>query len=522
MQNSGNIESSNSFGFFNELKLVFFYFLLYLLVFNSLLFRFGPGVEDVQTIPDLEWIWAVQGRWGTMLLRYFLGGGPCYPASGIAAGFMLSIAFLFQTKILGITTTWGKCFYGASCFFCFQWVHMLPFAGLCDGVAFSLICCTFSAYFLIYAHSKRMLALAAVMLCFGLSCYQSCSFYYGALVIFIILLQQEDKLYIDFGFIKRVVSITIVGVALYLAMDFVFKLYAPLDQIAWAKEYQGSMTGYKDLKNCTGVSDFLTLFYTQVFAPMCHDVLGQRAGESSKIYILVWPAVLLYMIFWWKKHSVFCNIIRCFLIISLIFLPYVTTLLLFSPKVNDPRVWMAQPLVFAGMWALLYRKYNFSSQKLNAAIFVVSTVLIFKVMYYSSAKARDEVYYIDRAKEELLEMNILAKTEEAKTGLSNVPYLICGTLKEGASGIFRSRVKRNFYLHEALPVFYGDKNAFDYACIDSYKRYFRMPNFSIANNAQEEEYASALSTMPCWPELGSVKAVKNAVLIKIGSPKGSL
>lgn len=501
-----------------------FCFCLYLLIFNSLLLRFGPGLEDIQEISKIEWVWAAQGRWGCMLLRYCLGGGPCYPASGIAAGFMLAVATLLQTKILKIEHFYGKLLYSATSFFCFQWASRTPFACDCDSVAFSMLFCTISVYILLFlSNSKKQILFSSLALCLGLSGYQSCALYYGSLIILVLILKLQQEEHINFTFITKTFIVTFVGLALYFTVDCFLKAYVPVSTLSWAKEYQAGMTGYEALKQCSGISDVLTLFYTQVFAPVCHDVLGQRGGAASVLYPTVWIASIIYVCAHIKTDTLKKICLRSLLLTVLIFLPYATTLLLFSKEANTSRIWMAQPLVFAGVWALIYRKYHFPSKKINITLFVISCTFIFKAMYFSSAQARDEAYYIARAKEELQEMDILAKTEEAKTGLNNAPYLICGSLKEGPSGIFRKRgTTKDFYLNEPLPVFYGDKEAFAKACISSYRNYFRMPRFCIATDEQEAQYAALLSTMPCWPEAGSVKAAKNAILIKIGGPKESL
>lgn len=489
---------------------------LYLCIYGLLLFRFGMDYDEVREygVPVTDNYIAL-GRWGLYVYRWVMGGGSVPGLSGLVAGFLISAALVLQVRFLGLTRWWQRFVYGGMYLGVMQWAFQLRYSMQSDAVGLSFFCTSLAAWVLFWCASPwRRCLISSLLLCYGLSIYQSSVLYFLILILAKYVAMIQDARPMRLKHVLLVLLALLGGGGLYYAIHAAFLAFFPLSDYARAfgDAYLAMQSG--GIPAGTGLVEVgKILLHYSLRVPFSQYVELEYPGRWVVWFSLPVALLVIYSLIkhgrskmWWVMGSL--------LTVAIVWVPYSLSLMLLHGYFPI-RVYVAESVSVACLWALLIRRFPCCGRvqcrdgaKLLCCI--IASFVAFKAMYWGALMARDETYYHARSMEELISMNARGQQVALREGLNDCPIVVLGAVHHPGEQMY-SLEKEGRFMNEVSPyVFFWD------GCLQEYARFLRLPRLKRANDKDCQLHRGALEEMPTWPADGSVRADKGEVIIRVG------
>lgn len=161
---------------------------------------------------------------------------------------------------------------------------------------------------------------------------------------------------------------------------------------------------------------------------------------------------------------------------------------------------IAEPVMLAAVWAMFAAESRNISPTIQRYLLLFLAFSLFKGMYSNAAWARDERHDHEILIAEIQEMRSAANAASIQAGQQHSHVVLLG------NPWFRQDVDYNA-ADSTLPWAYVMKY---------YLRYLKLTNMHIGTPEDHDKHMRLFNAMPTWPAPGSVQAVGNEVIIKIG------
>lgn len=503
------------------IKWFLIYFSLFLLCYGLLIFRFGRGVEEVGYLPctNTYYVFYACGRWVYGLYRLFFGFGSASPfAAGIVTGIYVSVTLILQTKMLNIERPSLKLLFGVISICCMWWTSHLVYSVQSDATALIILLSTIAAK--LAFEGKRKPWWTLMLLYLSICGFQTAFIYFWAMYILLYLSKRDRKF--TKAEVKRA-SIALLMTFLAIILYFITRVLIvksgliPQPIIDFCIRYNEQQTQWPNIfriisGDMTDANVTLQRVVSAVMVTPARNILGFAHWGQWVYTTALIPAVCLTVTLW-KKAGTTGNKCAALLPLGLIYLPYTASVILMSPGLS--RLFMAEPLVAAGLWCLFLRQVHLNL-KGKYILYILMALVTLKGIYYGALYASDEKYYYDSKLRELTLMYIRGQQESIRHGADDCAILLCGSpnCDSKSSGWAKflapqhvSMKDQGLYPKSAIPDFATAK----------YASYARLPNLRDALPEEVVKYGDALRNMPIWPQNGSVTYEQGVILIKIGN-----
>ena len=466
------------------------FFALYLLVYGYSALRMGMHVDDLYDFGGEETgLYAANGRWGIALWRSVFGLGAGIWAAGVMSGLLLSALICIQTHLLGFSTAFSKLVYGCFYLGCIQFSHMLQFSFQCDALAAGFLAAT-GAIWCLKKGGGGYLCLGIVLLAFSFGTYQANCFYFGALFLLTELRTRQNAT--EGNFCKHCTQFILMGLAAALlwwcGKQIALRLpIVTAEQIRYVADYQSSLSDWPQFLDSPPAGKAATI---------CTILTAGYAGQwvSYTVCIpLVWLGIRFYRS--QRKTQATGSVL---LMVLLYFTPYLLGLVMMRQQ--TPWTYISEPLMVAGFWGLLAAESNSLLPLARKALIIFLPFMLLKGMYQTCANARQEARNFNICLAEIRELRSAANAAAIHTGSEARRIILLG-----------EPMKRENVPDSAAESTLTWANMLFY-----YLRYLKLEHLHIGTSADYARFASPFSTMPTWPATGSVRAIGNEVIIKIG------
>lgn len=493
----------------------FVIFAIYLVVYFPMCVRHGVAVEETQFTHKHLLVQLCNGRWGVYLFRTITCAGEYLPyAAGILAGLFISAAVLIQTKILNITSLTHKFVYASFYLGCTQWAYQLRYSNQSHAIGLGIFCVSAAVYMQFKAKNKYAKFLgSAILLCIGLSTYQTLILYYFALVLAVFLCKllqnKNNNLFIKDW--RNTFSISIIAIALYyiILKSLIFFIQPPAGMLENVAIYQKSMSGYQSFLEAPFITKIKALGHFILTIPLKNILTLDKAQWIATTAII--PCLILFFHFANQKNRI-KSILMLGIVLSILFLPYWNALLLLHEL--PARTLISIPLSISVLWGIAFTKIPILNQKrvLNALIGLACYILIFSMCRVATI-SRDEHWAWERSKEELLAMYSKAQQIAIQNGLNDCPIYILGEPSVSTDHLF-DLSEVGFCPNSVFPNIIKGKEWSEY-----YFYYLRLPRLKFGEKTDVERHQNTFYSMSTYPADGSIKTSNGEVIIKIGELK---
>lgn len=466
------------------------FFVLYLLIYGYSALRLGMHVDDLYDFGGEETgLYAANGRWGIMLWRSVFGPGACIWAAGVMSGLLLSTLICLQTHLLSFTTAFSKLVYGCFYLGCIQFSHMLQFSFQCDALAAGYLAVT-GAIWCLKKGGASYLCPGILLLAFAFGTYQANCFYFGALFLLTELRARQSNT--ERKFRKHGARFILMGLvaALIWWCGLHIALRLPIvteEQIRYVADYQSSLSDWTHFFDSPPAEKAATI-YTILTA----GYAGQWVSYTVCIP-LVWLSIQFY-----RTQSRAKATGSIWLMVLLYFTPYLLGLVMMRQQ--TPWTYIAEPLMVAGFWGLLAAEKNRLSPIFCNALVIFLPFMLLKGMYQTCANARQEARDFNICLAEIRELRSAANAAAIHAG-TNVQRII----------LLGEPMKREDAPDSAAESTLTWANMLFY-----YLRYLKLNRLHVGSPEDYARFSAPFSAMPTWPASGSVRAIGNEVIIKIG------
>ncbi|MBE6420245.1 MAG: hypothetical protein E7031_08960 [Akkermansiaceae bacterium] len=467
------------------------YFSLFMLVFGYTIFRLGLDTDDIHDFNGQEGgLYIAAGRWSVVMWRFIFGDGACLWAAGVTAGLIISALIIFQCHLLKFTGSIQRLIYGGFYISCCQFNHMLQFSFLCDVMAASFLAVT-GAVWLMQQEGRKAKLLSILLLTLALGTYQANCFYFSTLFLAVELRKIQLNGTLD-GFKQRFIKMLSIGFCATAAWFVIYKLAVHLPFIT--EEQISFATGYQSSINYWG--SFIYGSFQDKF-----DILWNTFSLSFFIKWSCW-ASLIAVIALGKDFAKQLGKQKAKLAIILLVLLCLSPYGLNFALLRQHEEWstIAEPVMLAAVWAMFAAESRNISPTIQRYLLLFLAFSLFKGMYSNAAWARDERHDHEILIAEIQEMRSAANAASIQAGQQHSHVVLLG------NPWFRQDVDYNA-ADSTLPWAYVMKY---------YLRYLKLTNMHIGTPEDHDKHMRLFNAMPTWPAPGSVQAVGNEVIIKIG------
>ena len=469
------------------------FFALYLLIYGYSALRLGMHVDDLYDFGGEETgLYAANGRWGIALWRSVFGLGAGIWAAGVMSGLLLSVLICLQTHLFGFTGTFNKLVYGCFYLGCIQFSHMLQFSFQCDALVAGYLAAT-GAVWCLKKGGLKWLCLGIIMLAFAFGTYQANCFYFG--VLFLLTELRARQTGTDTNLREAIVPFILMGLGAALLWWGIKQaaLLLPIvtqEQILYVADYQSGLSDWPQFF-AAGAADKAATIY---------NILTAGYAGQWVSYTVCIPFIYLCIRFY-RTQSRAKATGSMFLLILLYFTPYMLGLVLMRQQ--TPWTYISEPLMVAGFWGLLAAEHKRLAPLCCNILIAFLPFMLLKGMYQVCANARQEARDFNICLAEIRELRSSANAAAIHAGAVTQRIILLG-----------EPMKRENVPDSAAESTLTWANMLFY-----YLRYLKLNRMHIGSPADHQRFAAPLSTMPTWPASGSVQAIGNEVIIKIGPTK---
>lgn len=482
--------------------------LMYAVIYAGYIDRTSLRYDEVW-IFNHDTIFLAAGRWCGFLFRALLGHGPCYPIVGIMGGLLLNAAILLQLKLCGMHRLWQMLTFTTLYLCSVGWCDNLQYSTMSDFFAASVLLTTLAVHLQAKA-GRRHSAAAVLCLTLAFGCFQSSALCYIALVMLLVLRAALDG---DAAAVRKLIlrSMALAAVALvaFYACHAVARRFAPADMLHIARIYQGSMVGWRDVIHMPAAEAWAYILKLAIKAPLA-CMFGVSGDLGQWLYATVWLPVGLLVYRTARAHGKAKAALAAVFCALLVYVPFFFSAVLLNKKGVLPYMCMAQPMVLCGLWSVGILSHEGFCRRFRTLLVVFLLAAFVKNSYAVNVAARNDRYFYDMARHEMREMYLLSRVEAQKAGVQDAPYLVVGTIPSPKEPC---EIDKDVCRNTALPQLLFAANR-----VNAHADFLRLSKMRSATDAEVAAHAQALSQMPVWPAIGSVKADGDAVLIKINEP----
>lgn len=467
----------------------FFCLFVYLTVNLALLPRTGPHWDEI-----LDWqggatdTYLVAGRWGTFLYRMIMGQGTMPWIAGLLAGIYISTAIVTQAKLLKLTSFSSFALYAGVYMACNQWSSQCLYSFQCDSVALGILLATISVYVIIQWNSRFW---AAVLLALSLSSYQTNGIYWFVLWAAVVLMQKSFfKLHF-----QNFCVVAPLGLLCYFAVQKVCMSVIPIqpETIAYVEWYQKTTSDWTHMP--TYPLGLQILGMAHYFKRSVYQALGFGDVFYLAASTAIIPTVILVICYIRSNAKMLKKLMQVMLVLSIWYTPYALTFLMLG--FTGDRVCLAAPLSLAVLWLLLLSRFSLSPRVLMVS-FVFVFALLTKASYTNCIKARNDALIHERAVRQLHDIYNHARHVALSSDISNVEIVLV--------------------FDDALELKAEDSlfpKQLTCSVLDWYTEHYKLRSMRIAKGKELEDIAPAIKDIPYWPDLRSVKVVRDRIVVRI-------
>lgn len=422
--------------------------------------------------------------------RLLLPGGYLPFSSGLIAGAFISLAIVWQTKILGFVEKLPRLVY--ACFYlgCIQFAWMLYYSFLSDALALGFLLGTGSVFFV----RQRRWVLSTVCLTLALAVYQTNMLYVGVLFAAMLWQHPTKKRGICMRFAACAVGALVlwkVGVIASYHLPWVSE-----SQIEYQKAYQAGMTQWHSLKGMD--ITLLIIFFGHYTLEAGKNLLG-LTYDGQWVYATTLLPLLFLM---WKsvkeEQGVVIKCRQLLLLLIVWTLPFVFPIIMGTAQ--GARTNLAEPLSCALLWTMALSRIEINTDGRKVCCYILLGIVVLKSSVQVSVMARDEMYAFRQAIAELraMETSGLMLANWAGTDVERV--LLVGTPVDGNTKLQRP--------HAQSRIFGGGTTMW-------HLNYLKSPFLAAARDEDIAPHREVLEQMPAWPAPGSVRLHAGEVIIRI-------
>lgn len=479
------------------------YLCIYLAIYGYASFRFGPGWDEINCYAKpVNPEYLLVGRWGLHLYRIVFGGGAVPFVAGLVAGMFLSAALVMQTYALAIRGWFPKLVYGGMYFACIQWLLQLRYCVQSDALGLAFLSLS-AALLLLAAKPWWAHFLSSLLVCLALSVYQTMGLVWVALLLLYalsgLILQGRMP---EKHWCVRCAIVTVCAIAVFFAVAAFAKNCVSVPQEMREALQQSVVDRYPQwIAQANGPVEMAKAFaHYSITVPLKQAILAHDLYAGHWVYTTVLIPVLLLLPGLWRRKRGAAALLGTVLLLAAPLLPYETM------RVFPGRVYIAEPVIVAGMWGLFLQTETGRLRAAKAAVALLVCFACLKSMYKVALSTAEETYYFERGIEELQNMHERGRQAAMAAGLKDCPIVLMGcydfTNEQMKAGW------ANHFQDSALPVLI-------YWGADAYTEHLRYSRMKQGFDKDMEKHADTLKGMPCWPADDSIRVDQGEVIIKL-------
>ncbi len=466
---------------------------------------YGFALTNFSVVPDTESpIYSdyslMLGRWGTNLIRYHIFEGLMPYYTLLVGLFFLALTAIEIVKIFKIEGIFRYIF--VILFLSFpQLSYQMVFTMQADaiGIGFFTVAISVSLFLSSFYDKKVFKYLkwlgVILLLTLTMAIYQAlifCPIIIYAIYFFIELDNKEnDNLKNDWiKLFSFIFLLLIASLLYYLSLKW---MHIPMDS-----GYLSSYTSGGE--NTNKLANFFNLLKANLMGDFYY---------GDKPYILTFAGILLSIILFIikRKRALLKVIIFLFLLIFPFFISYFIT-----SGGNPPRLYVSTNIVFAFVIIYLLSKINL---KYSLQIMFLSTILFLWNTYYVNAlfNSSNKIYQRD--------LNI------AQSISNHITQNINGFDPATDFVYFYGKTSLREYEKNILPnsdIFSGSLFRWDNGNNWRIINFFRITDIAyyrfLDDKNEFDKIKDSISSMPVYPNKGSIKKISNTVIVKLGFDKG--
>ncbi len=482
----------------NSYKLFIFSFFLAIITYGFALTNFTVNVDN--ELPILSDFGLDLGRWGHNIILYRLLGGHFQYFSLILSLFLYSVSAVKISNLFKFNNHTAYFFCGL--FITFPQISYQVVFGMMSviaalGVLLSAFCIElFLKALEVKSLFKKILLFSVVslILMFTLSLYQA--FIFIPVVLFLILFFQKTfeknfklSLEIKKGLLFSLI-IMISGLLYYISV----KIICPIQQ-----------GGYIDSFVNGGSADNQFLNFCSIWLK---NLVGNFYYGSFTFIITTLASISLFVMFFIKKEN---TIIRFLTLLVILLMPFLMSSII-TNGYHPPRLYLTSNIVFAFVIAFTLNQFKLTS--FNITIVGITLILITHIYFVTHLfYTVNKIYKHDKKIAEKIDYIIQNKYPNFSSTEKYIYFY----------GYFPYEYHQKFRLKNS-EIFGGSVYCWDNGSNYRIINFFKEADVAEYNMITKEKFdlvKDSISKMPTWPNPESIKMINDAVIVKLGSEKGS-
>lgn len=476
------------------------------------IFRFGMTIEAVhEGIETQQGFYLGMGRWGIALWRGIFGGYGYMPwISGAISGLAVAISCLILIKLFRLGSKLSQIVFIVMITASPVFMHHLKFSPQADVIGIAILAATWALWLLTSSFSITKCILAALLMSFSMGTYQMTVFVIGSIwavwYLSTIIIRERKFKWPPIG---RFMGVALISAITYFCIAAILQhSHLVTKEELSIGECRGDSYFHWDLvKNAPFPNNFFILCHFAVTQPF-KNILGLNfAGQWENIFALIPVAYIIYYIARTQNDIAYKLWSTLFILVS-IYVTFSISLIFINPVSH--MLYMGEPFLIAGLWGVFL---SLSSHLwVKKASIILASIIFISAAYRSTVEAQRERYGHERSMLQAAFMYARAAQVAENAQLQHLKIRIVG------GPIYGLPLEKKVVLlpqHSAstasLPYLYWDHQSFM-----RFPRYYGIHDFRAATEQEERAYAHSCQSMPIYPRPGSIKAIGDTVVIKVG------
>ena len=476
------------------------------------IFRFGMTIEAVhEGIEVQQGFYIGMGRWGIALWRALFGGYGYMPwISGAISGLAIAISCLILIKLFRLASKLSQVVFIIMMTASPVFMHHLNFSPQADVIGIAILAATGAIWFLSSNFCVTKSILAALLMSFSMGTYQMTVFVIGAIwgiwyLSTIIIRERKFK----WRTVGRFLGISLISVIIYFSIATILQH----TQLASKEElsigaWRGASYFHWDLvKSAPFPNNFFILCHFAVTQPL-KNILGLNfEGQWGNIFVLIPVAYIIFYIAR-TRNNIGYKLWSILFVLVALYATFSISLIFINPVSH--MLYMGEPILIAGLWGVFLS--NVSHAWIKKAAIILVSILFISAAYRSTVDAQRQRYRHERS---LLQASIMYARAAQVAETANLTQLKIRIVGVPFFGLSPNQEDRLFPQYSAstshLPYV-----GWSHQCFERFPRYYGIHDFKAATAHESRIFAQFCKFMPIYPSPGSIKAIGDTVVIKVG------
>lgn len=476
------------------------------------IFRFGMTIEAVhEGIETQQGFYIGMGRWGIALWRSLFGGYGYMPwISGAISGLAIAISCLILIKLFRLSSKLSHVVFIIMMTASPVFMHHLNFSPQADVVGVAILAATGSVWLLSTSFSATKNLLAALLMSFSMGTYQMTVFVIGAIwaiwyLSTIIIRERKFK----WGPIGRFLGTSLISAIIYFSIATILQhTHLVTKEELSIGAWRGASYFHWDLvKNASFPNRLFILCHFAVTQPLKNIIGLNFTGQWTNIFVLIPVTYIIYYIARTKKDITYLFWSILFILVSL-YITFSISLIFINPVSH--MLYMGEPILIAGLWGVFLSLVSHSWIK--KSVIALVSVIFLSAAYRSTVNAQRERYRHERSMLQAAIMYARAAQVAETANLKQLKIRIVGAPRFGLPSNQTDKLLPQYSASNAHLPYLG----WDHSGFENFPRYYGIHDFKAATAHEARVFSQACKFMPIYPNPGSIKAIGDTVVVKVG------